>query len=238
MNKPFIILIRPQMGENIGAAARAMANFSLKEMRLVAPRDGWPNVKAADTAAKALPILDDAQLFDSVRESVADCHFVLATTARIRDDNKPGLDVRDAMQEARARIARGEKVAILFGPERTGLENEDIALADALLHIPVDPDYSSLNLAQAVVVVAHEWFSAAPAKPAENLDNQASKEELAGLFDQIERELDAANFWRVPEKKESVWRHVRSSLSRAQFTGPEVATWRGVIRAISRNYQS
>jgi tRNA/rRNA methyltransferase len=154
---PAIILIRPQMGENIGAAARVMANFGLSDLRLVAPRDGWPNAKAADMAAKALPIIDDAKIFDTAREAVHDMQFVLATSARGRAMNTPSMNAREAMQEIANRAGRGEKCAILFGPERTGLENEDIAVADALISIPVSPDYASLNLAQAVAVLAYEW---------------------------------------------------------------------------------
>ena len=261
------------MGENIGHAARAMANFGLSEMRLVAPRDGWPNPKASDTAGKALPILDDVTTFASAGTAVADCNFVLATTARARAVNMPVFEVREAMQEVRVRMARGEKCAVLFGPERTGLENEEVAIADAVVTIPVAPEYTSLNLGQAVVVVAHEWFSALslgeregtrvsgegegrgdagsphplpPPSPrgrgfggfVRNPEMQpaapvpATKEELAGLFAQLEAGLDEANFWRVPEKKDGLWRLIRASLTRAGMSGQEVAVWRGVLRAL------
>lgn len=230
---PAIILVRPQMGENIGAAARAMANFGLSELRLVAPRDGWPNPKASDTAGKAINLIDDATVHTDVPAAVADCQFVLATTARDRVMNLPVLEVREAMQQLRARIARGEKCAVLFGPERTGLENEDISNANAIVTIPVAPEYASLNVGQAVVVCAYEWFMAAADEiaPTEN-HIAAPREQLLGLFSQLETALDAVNFWRVPEKKEIMWRNIRAALTRADMTEQEIATWRGVVKAL------
>jgi tRNA/rRNA methyltransferase len=231
------------MGENIGAAARAMANFGLTDLRIVAPRDGWPNPKASDTAGKAINLIDDAMVHETAEAAVADCQFVLATTSRARAVNMPVLEVRDAMREVRARIARGEKCALLFGAERTGLENEEVALADAVLTIPVAPEYPSLNLGQAVVVVGHEWFSAAgegenplftrnalqvtpPPEP-------ATREELHGFFGQLEEALDAVDFWRVPAKKEGMWRNIRAGLMRAGLSANEVATWRGIVRSLT-----
>lgn len=230
---PFMLLIRPQMGENIGAAARAMANFGLGGLRLVAPRDGWPNPKAGDTAGKAMPILDDAALFATAAEAVADCQFVLATTARERAVNMPVYTPRAAMAELRARQAAGERTAILFGPERTGLENAEVALADAVVSIPVAPAYPSLNLGQAVVVLAYEWFQSAACTRRPAGEAPAPRAELLGLFDQLEQALDAVNFWRVPEKKETMWRNLRTSLVRAGFSSQDVATWRGLIRSLS-----
>lgn len=241
MNQPSIILMRPQMGENIGAAARAMANFGLSAMRLVAPRDGWPNPKASDTAGKALDILDDAQLFAEGADAVADCQYVLATTSRARAVNMPVLEAREAMREVRARIARGEKCAILFGAERTGLENEEVALADAVVTIPVSATYPSLNLGQAVVVLAYEWLcaggeaeafvrnNAQPTQPA----TPATRDELQGFFGQLEQALDDVNFWRVPAKKEGMWRNIRAVFTRAGMSAQEVATWRGIVRAFT-----
>ena len=221
------------MGENIGAAARVMANFGLSQLALVAPRDGWPNPKAADMAAKALPIIDDAVVYETTRRAVKDCQFVLATSARERAMHKPHLYAREAMAELYARAARGEKCAILFGPERTGLENEDIALADAVVSIPVEAAYASLNLAQAVAVLAYEWKmgqgqSVAPIAVVE----AANRAELSGLFDQFEAALDAINFWRVPEKKEGMWMNIRATLLRAGLSSDEVATWRGIIKGL------
>ena len=228
-----IILTRPQMGENIGAAARAMANFGLREMALVAPRDGWPNMKASDTAGKALYILDDATHTATVAEAVAQAQFVVATTARERAMNLPVVDARTAMIDAAARVAAGQKVAVLFGPERTGLENEELMLADAVLTIPVSPEYPSLNLAQAVGVVCYEWAMAQQRTPAKaQAEPPAPKAELEGLFGQLEAALDAANFWQVPEKKERMWRNIRAGLLRAGLSSTEVATWRGIVRAL------
>jgi tRNA/rRNA methyltransferase len=257
---PSIILVRPQMGENIGAAARAMANFGLSELRLVAPRDGWPNPKASDTAGKALHIIDDAVVYENTNASVADRQFVLATTARERAMNMPVMEVRAAMAELHTRAARGEKCAVMFGPERTGLENEDMVLADAVVTIPVSPEYASLNVGQAVVVCAYEWFMNTSLRGAEGdeaIQTQevtsaedsarwiatasprnddgvigAPREQLMGLLGQLEAELDDVNFWRVPEKKEIMWRNIRASLVRAGLSEQEIATWRGIIKAL------
>ncbi len=155
--QPTFVLVNPQMGENIGAAARAMWNFGLDRMRLVAPRDGWPNPGAVAMAAGAGRLLDEAQLAQTTAEAVADCTFVMATTARNRDLTKPIYAPEHAMQVARERIGAGEKVAVLFGPERAGLENRDIALANAIISVPVNPDFASLNLAQCVLLTAYEW---------------------------------------------------------------------------------
>jgi len=243
---PSIILIRPQMGENIGAAARAMANFGLGDLRLVAPRDGWPNPKASDTAGKALNIIDDATVHEDVPAALADCNFVLATTARERAMSLPVMEVREAMAELHARAARGEKCAIMFGPERTGLENEDMALADAVVTIPVSTEYASLNIGQAVVVCAYEWFShvhtqgAAPAfartvsqpNALQAVPELATREQLQGLLGQLEVALDDVNFWRVPEKKDIMWRNIRTTLVRSGLSEQEIATWRGVVKAL------
>jgi tRNA/rRNA methyltransferase len=233
-----MILVRPQMGENIGAAARVMANFGLAQMRLVAPRDGWPNVKASDMAGKALYILDDATLHSDVAAAVAPCQFVLATTSRERAMNLPVLTPREAMAEAVARIRQGQQVGILFGPERTGLENEELALANAVVTIPVSESYPSLNLAQAVAVLAYEWGVQSAERiasaPSNAIDVPAPKAELEGLFGQLEAALDAVDFWRVPEKKEAMWRNIRAGLNRAELSSQEVATWRGILRALLR----
>ncbi len=241
---PTILLVRPQMGENIGAAARVMANFGLSQLALVAPRDGWPNPKAADMAAKALPLIDDAQVFDTTNDALADYQFVLATSARERAMHKPHFYASEAMEELRERAARGERCAILFGPERTGLENEDIALADAIVSIPVTAEYASLNLAQAVAVMCYEW-KRVPGDRCEVTDEQntshlppvtrqplATRAELSGFFDQFEAALDCINFWRVPEKKEGMWLNIRAMLLRAGMTSAEVATWRGIIKGL------
>ena len=233
MSNISIILVRPQMGENIGAAARACANFGVRDLRLVAPRDGWPNPKAVDMAGRAIDLLDETTVFETTADAVADCQFVLATTSRARAINMPALAAREAATELRTRVAAGQKVAVLFGPERTGLENEDVLQADGVLWIPVAPEYPSLNLAQAAVVVLSEWFAAGEVPPAADaLGEPAPRAELQGMFDQLEAELDAVNFWKVPEKKELMWRNIRAGLLRAELTSQEVATWRGMIRAL------
>lgn len=229
------VLTRPQMGENIGAAARVMANFGLSQLALVAPRDGWPNVKASDTAGKALYMLDDATLHTTVEEAVAGVQFVLATTSRDRAVNIPVLDAREAMAQAHARVAAGQRVAVLFGPERTGLENEELALANAVVSLPVADTYPSLNLAQAVAVMAYEFRCQVSGVRGQEkaLEPPAPKAELEGLFGQLEAALDSVNFWRVPEKKEGMWRNIRASLVRSDMTSQEIATWRGIVRAFA-----
>ncbi len=266
MHHPLTVLVRPQMGENVGASARAMANFGLSDMAIVNPRDGWPNVKAADTAGKALPILDRAVITQTVSEAVAECQFVLATTARERAMQLPVLDARAAVREMAARIRSGQRCAVLYGAERTGLENEEIMLANAVVTIPVSPDYPSLNLSHAVSVLCYEWMMAQPLPMGEvgeqretgegksslvsniphlkfadaNFDLShrerftATRAELEGLFTQLESALDGVNFWNVPEKKALMWRNIRASLLRADLSAQEVATWRGIVRALSK----
>ena len=224
------------MGENIGATARAMANFGLRELRLVAPRDGWPNPKAADMAGRALDVIDGAALYETTEAALAECQYVLATTARERAMNLPVMDVRQAMAEIATRTARGEKCGIMFGPERTGLENEEVVQANAVVTIPVAPEYTSLNIAQAVVLVCYEWLMAKSVASHQSpvaSDAVASREELNGLFGQLEAALDAINFWRVPAKKEMMWRNIRAGLTRAELTSQEIATWRGMVRGLS-----
>lgn len=229
-----IILVRPQMGENIGAAARAMANFGVRDLCLVAPRDGWPNPKASDMAGRALNIIDDAQLYETTADAVSGASYVLATTARDRTLNLPVLDMRAAMGELAARQARGEQCVVMFGPERTGLENDDLIHADAVVSIPVSTDYPSLNLGQAVVIACYEWMMASGAAlPADGRDAAAPREVLGGLFGQLETALDQVNFWRVPEKKEVMWRNIRAALTRAGLSAQEVATWRGIVKSLT-----
>lgn len=221
------------MGENIGAAARAAANFGVADLRLVAPRDGWPNPKAVDMAGRAIDVLDAITVHETLAEAVADCQFVLATTARERAVNMRAYDTAQAVVQLRARAQRGEKVAVLFGPERTGLENEDIAHAHGVLHIPTAPEYSSLNVAQAVVVVLAQWFASGEAPALPEGEPPAPQAELQGMFGQLEQALDATNFWRIPAKKEIMWRNIRAGLMRADLSSQEVATWRGLIRALA-----
>lgn len=229
-----IVLVRPQMGENIGSAARIMANFGLAEMVLVAPRDGWPNPKASDMAGKALNILDDARVVETVADAVADCTFVLATTSRDRAMHLPVIDMRQAMSTAREKSVMNQRVAILFGPERTGLENEDLIHADSVVSIPVAPTYPSLNIAQAVAIAAYEWFMSRAPVTESMREAPADKAALEGLFGHLEGALDEVNFWNVPEKKPVMWRNIRASLTRAALTAQEVQTWRGIVKMLSK----
>lgn len=243
---PAIILVRPQMGENIGAAARAMMNFGLSELRLVAPRDGWPNEKAYSMAAHATGILDKAAIYQDFNEAVADLHCVYATTARARELVKSVMTPREAMANVRKCPEMSLKSGILFGPERTGLTNEEVAVSDTLICIPTDAANASLNVAQSLVILAYEWFQAgheparaalattspkaSPVKPPE--DAPATREEIQGLFDHLEAALDATHFFKTAEKKVKMWKNIRSLFIRAQMNAQEVRTLRGVVRSL------
>ncbi|QFU15997.1 RNA methyltransferase [Microvirga thermotolerans] len=235
MNHPVIVLVEPQLAENIGMVARAMANFGLSELRLVAPRNGWPKKGAHSAASGATHILDGAKLYDTVRDAIADLHYVFATTARERGQMKRVFGPEPAMAEARRRIGEGQGVGILFGRERTGLENDEVSLADAIVTFPVDPRFSSLNLAQAVLLMAYEWqrhatggtlpFGGREALP-------ASRETLISFFDYIEGELDAVSHF--PEDKRPVMvRNMRDIFHRLALTEQDVRTLRGAIRALA-----
>jgi len=235
---PLIVLTRPQMGENIGAAARAMLNFGLEHMRLVAPRDGWPNPAAVAMASGASPVLDHAGVFPDVGAAVADCDYVYATTARGRGLVKPVLTPEAAMVEARAMIAAGKKVAVLFGPERAGLENEDIAHANAIVTIPVNPGFYSLNLAQGVLLMAYEWMRGTTQVPGARLElagtDMASAIEIEKLGDHFEEKLDATGFFFPPEKAPGMKLNLRNMLSRWAMTRSEVQTLHGILRQLAR----
>ena len=234
---PTVILVEPQLGENIGAAARAMANFGLSRLRLVKPRQRWPNPQAHKMASGADRILDDAIIYDTLEAAIADCSLVLATTARGHDQAKPVVDAAQAAQVAAPRIAGGEHVAILFGRERTGLENHEVALADNIVTLPVNPAFASLNLAQAVAVVAYEWFKHAtggvlpfgmPRK-----SPLASKEQLLGFFNAVEHELEKVEFFRPPDKRDTMQINLRNIFTRMQPTQQDIRTLYGVITAIA-----
>jgi len=230
---PAIILIDPQLGENIGATARAMGNGALKDLRLVRPRDGWPNRKADANAVGAVDILEAAQLFPTTEAAIADMTAVYATTARHRGMTKRVLTPRAAIAEIRRVIEDGGRPGILFGPERTGLENDDIALADAVISVPLNPDFSSLNLGQAVMILAYEWYQTIADAPAEKLVTNrsapASKEALHKFFEHLEAELDHAGFFPVPEKRPSMVRNLRNVFERAGLTLQEIRTLHGVV---------
>lgn len=230
---PAIILVEPQLGENIGFAARAMANGGLSELRLVRPRDGWPNDKAVAAASGADAVLDGARLYGSVENAVADLRRVYATTARPREMRKAVLTLREGVKDIRKAVLRDERCGILFGPERMGLTNDDATLADTLLTIPLSPGFSSLNLGHAVMVVAYEWFQAGDATPGRSLRPSktppATKDELIALFTHLESELDACGFLKDKAKRPSVVRNLRSLFQRAEMTEQEVRTLRGII---------
>jgi tRNA/rRNA methyltransferase len=232
---PVVILAEPQMGENIGAAARAMANFGLSDMRLVRPRDTWPNKKAYPMAAGADTILDNARVFDSVGEAVAGLTCVFATTARTRTMVKPIVSPEEAGRRCATEIDSGRNCGYLFGGEKSGLDNEDVTLCDAIITIPTSV-FSSLNLAQAVLICAYSWFTAreTPVSFASDQGEPATKEDLIALYEHLERELDAAGFLYPPEKRPSMVRNLRNIWARAGLADQEVRTLRGVITALTR----
>ncbi len=236
---PLIVLTRPQMGENIGAAARAMLNFGLEHMRLVAPRDGWPNPAATAMASGASPVLENAGLFADVAGAVADCDYVYATTARARGLVKPVLTPEAAMAEARAMIDAGKRVAVLFGPERAGLENDDLVQANAIITIPVNPGFYSLNLAQGVLLTAYEWMRQSTETPGARLElagtDLATQIELARLGDHFEEKLEATGFFFPPEKAPHMKTNLRNMLARWGLTRPEVQTLHGILRHLARS---
>lgn len=248
---PAIILVEPQMGENIGAAARAMANFGLSELRLVAPRDGWPNPVARTNASGANGIIEGALLFCSVEEAIADLSFVLATTARRRDMTKPVLAPEMAAIQIRDRLDEGIRSGILFGPERTGLESDHVALCDAIVMAPVNPAFASLNLAQAVLLLAYEWYklvghsnlgreTAVDPAAREGLQQRrsrmATKAELAHFYERLETALDETGFLKPAERRPIMVRNLRNIFARSSLTEQEVRTLHGVVSALTRRH--
>jgi tRNA/rRNA methyltransferase len=238
-NGPVIILVEPQMGENIGMVARAMANFGLAELRLVNPRDGWPNEKAQAAASKADHVIDGVRVFDRLEQAIADLNFVYATTARERDGYKPVRSPIAAAQTLRARHTVGEGTGILFGRERWGLTNEEVALADEIVTFPVNPAFASLNIAQAVLLMSYEWMKSGMenlgAVPFQAIGQRPStKEQLFGLFDQLEEALDARGYFHPAGKKPKMVDNLRAVLSRRAFTEQEISVLRGVISSLDR----
>jgi len=229
---PVIVLVRPQLGENIGKAARAMLNFGLTEMRLVAPRDGWPNPSAGPAASGADIVLEKAQVFGSVAEAVADCGQVYATTVRKRGVTKPVVTPEAAARAIRSAAGRS---AILFGPERSGLETDDIALARTIITVPINPEFGSLNLAQAVILVAYEWSKGADlaSPPATDLDPPAPQEELEGMIGQLEAMLEGSGYLFPPARVPTTRRTLRTLLTKPGWTSQEVRTMRGVLSALA-----
>jgi tRNA/rRNA methyltransferase len=234
---PIVVLVEPQLGENIGAAARAMANFGLSQLRLVNPRQGWPNDKALMMATGAGRVLDGAMLYPTLAAAIADCSYVLATTARAHDQAKPVIGPAEAAELMAPRIGAGENIAVLFGRERNGLENDEVALADAIVTLPVNRAFASLNLAQAVVIVAYEWFKLARAGKLPfampNKSAPAPKQQLLAFFETVERELEKVEFFRPPDKRETMQINLRNIFSRMQPTQQDIRTLHGVIMAIA-----
>lgn len=233
---PAVVLVDPQLGENIGMVARAMLNCGLTDLRLVRPRDGWPNEAAVQAASGAESLLAEARLFAETTAAIADLERVYATTARPRGMVKPILTPRRAVAEMRAGAAGGEKSGLLFGPERSGLVNDDLALADALIGVPLNPAFASLNLAQAVLIIGYEWFQAAHETPPERMPlggtRPAGKAELLYFFERFEGLLEAAGFFHPPEKAPHMKRNLRNLLQRAQLTEQDLKTLHGVLSAL------
>jgi len=232
-NHPVIVLVRPQLGENIGKAARAMLNFGLAEMRLVAPRDGWPNPSAGPAAAGADIVLENARVFDSLAEAVSDCAHVYATTVRKRGVTKPVLSPDEAAREIHTQAG---KSAFVFGPERSGLETDDVALARAIVTVPVNPAFGSLNLAQAVLVCAYEWSrpTCVEQPTAEDLLPPAPQEELEGMIAQLETMLEPCGYFRPPSRAAATHRTLRTMLTKPGWNHLEVRTMRGVLSALAK----
>jgi tRNA/rRNA methyltransferase len=231
-NKPVIVLVRPQLGQNIGKAARAMLNFGLTEMRLVAPRDGWPNPDAGPAASGADGVLEQAQVFDMVADAIADCRQVFASTVRRRDLVMPVV----APEEMADRIAAsGERSAILFGPERSGLETEEVALANAIVTVPINPEFASLNLAQAVILLAYEWSRRASlaVPPAKELEAPAPHGEIEGLIGQLNGELENKGYFHPPSRTQATKNTLRTIFTKTGWSSREVKAVRGIIRALT-----
>jgi tRNA/rRNA methyltransferase len=235
---PIIILVEPQLGENIGAAARVMANFALSQLRLVKPRDGWPNIHARRAASGADRLLEQAVLYDTIEAAIADCTLVLATTARAHDQAKPVIDAQAAACLLAPRVTTGEKVAVLFGRERYGLENQEIALADCIVTFPVNPAFASLNLAQAVALIAYEWFKLASGGATPFVMPQksetAGKEQVQAFFSNLERELDTIEYFRPLEKRATMLVNLRNIFARMQPTKQDIQTLHGIVMALTQ----
>lgn len=243
---PAVVLIEPQMAENIGMVARAMLNNELYDLRLVRPRDGWPNQKAFKPASGADVVLEKARVFDSTEAAVADLGHVYATTARARDMTKDVVTPRHAAGQMRSLALDDIKTGVLFGKEAWGLNNDDVALADSILMVPLNPAFSSLNLAQAVLLMGYEWFQSAidgegPEKGSvfevRNDTRPATKEELIGFFEHLEAELDESGFLRVADKRPNMVRNLRNLFQRARMSEQEVRSMRGVVASLVRDHK-
>ena len=230
-NKPVIVLVRPQLGQNIGKAARAMLNFGLTEMRLVAPRDGWPNPDAGPAASGADVVLERAQVFDSVEEAIADCSTAFASTVRRRDLIMPVIGPAEMAEQI---ASSPERSAILFGPERSGLETEEVALANAIVTVPINPEFASLNLAQAVILLAYEWSkrSQLAQPPVKELEPPSPQGELEGLIRHLDDELVAKGYFHPPSRTQATRNTIRTIFTKTGWSSREVKAVRGIIRAL------
>jgi len=234
---PIIVLVEPQLGENIGAAARVMANFGLSRLRLVKPRDGWPNIHARRSASGADRVLDESALYETVKAAIADCALVLATTARAHDQAKPVIGPDAAAALLAPHVDSGENVAVLFGRERYGLENDEVALADRIVTFPVNPAFASLNLAQAVAIIAYEWFKRVSggelpfAMPRRS--ELARKQQIEAFFSNLEQELDAIEYFRPLDKRATMLVNLRNIFARMQPTQQDIQTLHGIVMALS-----
>ena len=233
---PAIVLVRPQLGENIGAAARAMMNFGVRDLRIVAPRDGWPNPDAAAMASGAGRILDNAAVFADLTSALAGFQYVLATTARRRDLSKPVFTPEEAMAGLRHRIERGQRAAVLFGPERSGLQNPDLVVANGIIEVPVNPEFRSLNLAQCVLLICYEWLrgSETAAGHEQAAAAPANVMEKSRLVDLLVEDLKLAGYFWPPAKAAGMQLNLRNLIMRLDLTGPEVRTLHGVRRSLKR----
>ena len=238
---PAVVLVHAQMGENIGAAARAMLNCGLNDLRLVAPRDGWPSDKAVKMSSGALNRMPPVRVYETTQEAIADCQFVLATTARPRDMFKPVYNARSGAKAMYDNIQNGQKCAYLFGAERTGLENDDVAMAHGVLTVPLNPGFSSLNLGQGVLLAAYEWYQTslnideAPAATHAEAAEIASIEVAKNFYNRLEEELDKHQFFRSEGKADSMRRIIRNLFGRAQPTQQEFQTMHGIVSALIGN---
>lgn len=236
---PAVVLVEPQLGENIGTTARAMANFGLWDLRLVNPRDGWPNERAIAAASRADHVIERVRVFDTLEAAISDMSLVLATTARRRDMQKDVFGPDVAARQLAEHIAGGGGAGLLFGRERWGLYNEEVALADAIVTLPVEAAFASLNIAQAVLVLAYEWrrHTQAELPFGTGLSEVASKDELIRFFEHIEDALDRAGFFTAPDKRPHVVDNLRTMLTRGRFSSQEVRTLHGIIAAIDRRHE-
>ena len=237
---PSVILVEPQLGKNIGMCARAMLNCGLNDLRIVNPRDGWPSGSAIQTSSGAVSVIENAKVFNTTAEAVADLHWVIATTARERDMVKPVFTPAGASNELHSRRADSQKCGIMFGPERSGLTNDDVALAHAVLNVPLNPGFSSLNLAQAVLLVGYAWYEKiadeTPDQYTRRGDSQpATQDEFNGAMNHLMDALDDKGFFFNPEKRPNTERNIRNMFARLDMTSQETSTLRGIVKALIRN---